>query len=104
MMEAPKFRKVAYNITNCHLQKIGEVVVPQHIFGSLDRIGVSHKGWVELFNIMKDGLHCVDKKLKLKVVPNPFQVCPRHSMKVLHFSYSALGKMLIYILSIVDTS
>ena len=73
-MEAPKFRKVACNITNGHLKKMGEVVGPQRVLGSLDRSGVPHKGYAELFNIMKDGLRSVDKKLRLKAMPNPFQV------------------------------
>ena len=74
MMDAPKFKKVACNITNGHLEAVGEVVSRQKILGAMDRIGIPHKGFSALFKIMAEGLRFVDRNLTLKSIPNPFQV------------------------------
>jgi len=88
LMEDPKFKKVACEITNSHLQKMGEIVKPRRILGGMDRSGISHTGYTELFKIMKEGLRFVDKNLNLKSMPNPFQVNQRPKYSLHHYSNS----------------
>lgn len=87
-MEDPKFKKVACEITNNHLHKMGEIVKPRRILGGMDRSRISHTGYNELFKIMKEGLRFVDKNLNLKSMPNPFQVNQRPKYLLHHCSNS----------------
>ena len=74
VMEDPKFRTMACNITNGHLQSMGESINIKVILGTLDRSGILHRGWAAIFKIMKNGLRRVDKNLDFKSMPNPFQM------------------------------
>jgi hypothetical protein len=77
LMESSKFKKVATNITNDHLEKVGKAVGEGRVLGVMDTGGISVDAYNSLCKVMRAGVSEVDKNLKFKALPRPHRIKSR---------------------------
>ena len=68
-------RFVSKKIANQVLKSIGENVGFEFIFATCDLVGVSHKGYEQIFKIVKGCVGLINKDLKASFLPNPYKIC-----------------------------